>query len=388
MGNLTICQYTPHWRRSGRVAVFCHPQAYGGLSIVLNHPAKIKHKRAWLSIIWSYSGFIVGWYSLHLLLGDRIWWLGLLNAIAPWLFAPLLCLLPLALLTINTHHYNPLYDAPLLLPTILLLALYGSIFVPLRTSAHAASNPALTVLSFNIWAGSRSEATIDVIAANDWPDIVAIQELTPPMAELILEKLGSRYPYHLLDITPYHYGLGIFSRLPLTMLDSSAFADSALRVQIAQVHNDDATQHSFTFYNLHLSFGDVLYDLGHAAVVRNKITTGYQTRLELAQKLVQDIEKRMGPVLVAGDFNSTPQSDVYATMTAHLTDAYQAAGWGFGFTYPTHAADIPRVSYLPRLFRIDMIFFNSGFSAARTWTSPVYGESDHLPVVARVSWAN
>jgi len=358
------------------------------LIIVSHHPIKIKRKRAWIGVIWSYSGFVVGWYILHLLYGDRIWWLGLLNAIAPWLFAPLLLLLPLALLTISARRYTPLLYGPLLAPIILFLALYGPFFAPVRTTAHAANDPSLTVLSFNIWAGSRAQATIDVIAANGWPDIVALQELTPPMAELILAKVGDHYPYHLLDITPYHYGLGIFSRFPLTMVDSSAFADSALRVQIATVYPTPATQQPFTFYNLHLSFGDVLYDLGHGAVVRNKIATGYQTRLDLTQKLVQDVQNRAGPVLIAGDFNSTPQSDVYTTMTTYLTDAYRAAGWGFGFSYPTHAADIRRVSFLPRLFRIDMIFFNEEFSAVRSWTSSVYGESDHLPMVVRLIWTN
>jgi vancomycin resistance protein VanJ len=358
------------------------------LIIALNYQIKINRKRTWIGTIWSYCGFVVGWYILHLLYGDSIWWLGLLNAIAPWLFAPLLLLLPVTLVTIGTRHYVPLLYGPLLAPIILFLALYGSLFAPVRTTARAASDPSLTVLSFNIWAGSRSEATIEVIAANGWPDIVAIQELTPPMAELILEKVGSHYPYHLLDITPYHYGLGIFSRFPLTMLDSSAFADSALRVQIATVYPTQAMQQPFTFYNLHLSFGDVLYDLGHGAVVRDKIATGYQTRLELTRKLVQDVQNRVGPVLVAGDFNSTPQSDVYATMSTYLTDAYRAAGWGFGFSYPTHAADIPRVSYLPRIFRIDMIFFSAGFRAARSWTSSAYGESDHLPVVTRLLWTN
>lgn len=355
---------------------------------VLHYPIKIKRKRVWIGVIWSYSGFVVGWYILHRLYGDRIWWLGLLNAIAPWLFAPLLLFLPLALLTISARRYAPLLYGPLLAPIILFLALYGPLFAPVRTTAHAANDTSLTVLSFNIWAGSRSQATIDVIAANGWPDIVALQELTPPMAELILAKIGDHYPYHLLDITPYHYGLGIFSRFPLTMVDSSAFADSALRVQIATVYPTPATQPPFTFYNLHLSFGDVLYDLGHGAVVRNKIATGYQTRLELTQKLVQDVQNRVGPVLIAGDFNSTPQSDVYATMTTYLTDAYRAAGWGFGFSYPTHAADIRRVSFLPRLFRIDMIFFSAEFNAVRSWTSSAYGESDHLPMVASLTWTN
>ncbi len=342
---------------------------------------KTKHKRIWMGVLWCYSGFISGWYILHLLYGDRIWWLGLLNAMAPWLFAPLLLLLPLTLRTWNARFYGPL-----LAPALLFLLLYGPLFAPVHSPAQASSATTLTVLSFNIWAGSRTEKTAQVIADNGWPDIVALQELTPQMADVLIEMAGHHYPYHHFDITPYHYGLGVFSRFPLTVLDSSQFADSALRLQVVKVHAGDTDDQSFTLYNLHLSFGEVLYDLQHGAVVRNKIAVGYQTRQALTQMLVADVQKRIGPVIVAGDFNSTPLSDVYQLMTKHLTDAHRAAGWGFGYTYPTHTNDISEMRFLPRLLRIDLIFFSAEFSALRCWVSQTYGKSDHRPVVATLQW--
>lgn len=342
---------------------------------------KTKYKHTWMIIPWFYSTFIVGWYILHLLYGDRIWWLGLLSAIAPWLFGPLFILFPLTLRTWRAGFYGPL-----LAPLLLFLILYGSLFAPVRSPAHASSNTTLTVMSFNIWAGSRTEKTAQVIADNGWPDVVALQELTPQMADVLIEMAKAHYPYHILNITPYHYGLGVFSRFPLTALDSSQFTDSAMRLQIVKVDSGDTHAQSFTLYNLHLSFGEVLYDLQHGAVVRDKITVGYQTRQQLTQMLMADVQKRTGPVIVAGDFNSTPLSDVYQLMTSHLTDAHRAAGWGFGYTYPTHTNDISDTRFLPRLLRIDLIFFSAEFSALRCWVSETYGKSDHRPVLATLQW--
>ena len=158
---------------------------------------KIKQQQIWMGVIWFYSGCIIGWFSLHLLYGDRIWWIGLLNAIAAWLFTPLFILLPLTLRTRNVRWYGPL-----LAPLLLFLVLYGPLFAPTYSPAHAADDATLTLLSFNIWAGSRTEKTAQVIADNEWPDIVALQELTPQMADVLIEMAGHHYPYHRRPFIP------------------------------------------------------------------------------------------------------------------------------------------------------------------------------------------
>jgi len=45
---------------------------------------------------WSYLGSLSLWFGLRLLFFDRFWWLALLNTFAPYLFLPIVILLPLA----------------------------------------------------------------------------------------------------------------------------------------------------------------------------------------------------------------------------------------------------------------------------------------------------
>ena len=57
---------------------------------------------------WLYGLIIVSWLTLHTLYGDELWWLALVNALTPLLFAPLIPLLGLAL-----AWQRPLFLAPL-----------------------------------------------------------------------------------------------------------------------------------------------------------------------------------------------------------------------------------------------------------------------------------
>ncbi len=82
----------------------------------------------------------------------------------------------------------------------------------------------------------------------------------------------------------------------------------------------------------------------------------------------------------------TDQSENYARLVhAGLTDAFRAAGQGFGFTWPATLHD----AYLspPPLARIDYIFHTPHFYPRRAWVGPAIG-SDHLPVLAELAWVS
>lgn len=89
---------------------------------------------------------------------------------------------------------------------------------------------------------------------------------------------------------------------------------------------------------------------------------------------------------MAGDFNCTDRSDVYATLAKVLTDAHRAAGWGLGPTYPAYGGHYHGIPIIPRQVRIDMIFHSRELMALRSNVGSTHGESDHLPVTARLTW--
>jgi endonuclease/exonuclease/phosphatase family metal-dependent hydrolase len=75
-------------------------------------------------------------------------------------------------------------------------------------------------------------------------------------------------------------------------------------------------------------------------------------------------------LIMAGDFNDTPESQAIQVVSAHLEDAWSAAGIGDGYTFP---ADHPSR-------RIDYIFHGAALHPLEARVLPTEA-SDHRPVV-------
>jgi endonuclease/exonuclease/phosphatase (EEP) superfamily protein YafD len=354
-------------------------------------------RSTYIRVAWLYSGLFLGWFALRIGFGETLWWLVPVNAAAPYLFMPVL-----PLLLIGTVFRLLDLMAPIAPVLLIFISLYGQQFMPGRLAEVVRGEQDLIVMTFNIWGGSRTPETAAVIADNGFPDVVAIQELTPAMVRLLDETLGDAYPYRALDVREQELGLGIFSRHPLMALNTSHLADPAWRVQAVKVWRGDT---SFVLYNVHLHGIRILpywqEDLDLAEEVRrNRVQ-----RLTVAYKLLDDLAGRVEPVIVAGDFNSTDQSDVYQVLTRRLADAHQRVGWGFGHTFPADSLsylEVPLFAHLrelenklagkvpwrvdqfkpTRLLRIDMILYTPEFTAVKSRVSAQHGASDHLPVLA------
>jgi len=96
-------------------------------------------------------------------------------------------------------------------------------------------------------------------------------------------------------------------------------------------------------------------------------------RKEQADALIRIIGAASSPFIVAGDFNSVPNTYVPDLLSSRLTDCFLRAGTGAGATYSESAP----------LLRIDYIFVSSHFIVARC-TTLKYRTSDHLPVLAEL----
>jgi endonuclease/exonuclease/phosphatase (EEP) superfamily protein YafD len=80
-----------------------------------------------------------------------------------------------------------------------------------------------------------------------------------------------------------------------------------------------------------------------------------------------------GPVLVAGDFNTPPDSPIFRDYWSSFTNAFSHAGTGFGNTHFTRLTAI----------RIDHVLAGPGCCVRRCWVGPKVG-SAHRPVIADV----
>ena len=80
-------------------------------------------------------------------------------------------------------------------------------------------------------------------------------------------------------------------------------------------------------------------------------------------------------ILVGGDFNSTPESEVHAAaLRAGLRDAWAVCGSGDGFTFPADSA-VKRIDYL----------YLTGDAGCREARVVPADASDHRPVLVRVT---
>jgi endonuclease/exonuclease/phosphatase (EEP) superfamily protein YafD len=263
------------------------------------------------------------------------------------------------------------------------LSIYGKLFVPSLPASISVGETPLTIMSFNIWGGSHSEETVQVILSDDMPDTVALQELTPRMARVLVGEIGDMYPYRILAPASKTVGMGVFSRYPLTSLDTKAMPGSGWPVQAVQVN---VGARSYVLYNVHLEPTNVLDYIEIGAPIAEEVEASFRTREQQARWLAADIADRQGPVIVVGDFNMTDQSDAYTILARHLYDSHHAVGWGLGHTFPAYAGNFRGLPIIPRQMRLDMIFYSEDFVALTSRVSFSHGESDHLPVLAQLAW--
>jgi endonuclease/exonuclease/phosphatase family metal-dependent hydrolase len=143
---------------------------------------------------------------------------------------------------------------------------------------------------------------------------------------------------------------------------------------------------SVVVYNVHMTTTRILSYLSDPGFIPEIITYTSQARREMARVLAEDVAEEEGPVVLLGDFNSTPLNDPAFIIGQVLTDAYASAGWGFGHTFPSIGLSIGPLHSLSRMVRIDMIFVSSEFDPVLAGVGDFFGQSDHLPVVSQLAW--
>lgn len=104
--------------------------------------------------------------------------------------------------------------------------------------------------------------------------------------------------------------------------------------------------------------------------------TGALRRARQARQLRALLDAETVPVIVAGDFNSTPHHWVFRYVAAGLQDVHAAGGRGRGATYP---ASRP-------LVRIDHVLADPAWTVVSSRVLPDHAFSDHRPVVAHLRW--
>lgn len=300
---------------------------------------------------------------LHPRIPNRIGGIGsLVESLLPWfgLFVPVL-------LAAALWRRSASAVVALLLPVAVWLNLFGGLLID---KSH--SDGDLTVVSHNVGAENPDPSGTARDLAASGADLLALEEITPQARGAYEKELAKTYPHHTVQGT-----VGLWSKLPLSdtrpvdtqqdvgplgdtkPADVKLAANRALRTTVATDQ------------------GPLAVYVAHLGSVRVMPRSGFWTesRDRNAQALAEAVAaERNERVVLLGDLNGTVDDRAFAGITSRLHSVQDAAGDGFGFSWP---AKFP-------VARIDQILVR-GVEPASAWTLPATG-SDHLPVAAGISW--
>lgn len=227
------------------------------------------------------------------------------------------------------------------------------------TEAAAASGSPLKVLTVNVsYRQFSARRLLESVRGAD-PDIIVVQELTPH-TERLLADLDAAYPNYRKFPADGAYGIGLWSRYELE--SGATIALGRLPAIEARVRGPSG---SFTVIGVHLS----------APVTQRRATARNQQLKELAARSAAVA----GPLIVAGDFNTTPYSPYFAEWleASGLTDSRR--GRTLSVSWPT----MLRWVGIP----IDHVAVNDGFTILSHRRLPNF-ESDHFGALVQVALRN
>lgn len=256
----------------------------------------------------------------------------------------------------------------------------------------------ITVMTFNVRNfygddGKSSVRKVMRLIGEQEPDILCLQEFNvrladeEPAADLLRDKYNASCGQKPAgDYTPYDTPLMIYSKYRIlrsgTILpQTSVWADllvgeDTVRVFCNHLHSTAINASDDAFISQHLYLSDTAREVKIRSMVQ-RFRDNSILRAEQVDSIASVIGATRGRKVVCGDFNDTPMSYVYRTMSDGLQDAFRRCGRGYSHTF--------RGFY--NMLRIDYALLSEGLEPL-TYRVEDAEISDHLPLVVRMKKAN
>lgn len=294
------------------------------------------------------------WPATILLFGPR--WLLLVPAaiVVPWAIARDRALLPVLLLALGVG------AGPLV-----------GLRTGLRALLPAGSGPILTVASLNVQGGDALPPLAELLA--EWAaDVVLFQECGGRLRAELAEAEGARTPLAV------HAASGLCLVTRLQLLDAVQMEREAFRFAggagLVWSYRLGWGGDTITVTNLHLETQREGLELVRRGQFAEAVAPLRRKSLErsVEHEAARDwADRQPGPQIVAGDFNTPPESRIYRAAWGGWTNAFSARGRGLGGTRPNGWIRA----------RIDHVLLDPGWRVVQVRVAPDVG-SDHLPIVA------
>lgn len=302
------------------------------------------------------------------------------------------------------------------LPVLLSLAVMLASWNSFKKSVGLNFNPppahfenTIKIMSYNIrvfdlYNWSKNKETRNEIFSflrDENPDILCFQEFfhseqkdyfttKDTLVQFLKAKnIHTHYTKTILDV--HHFGIATFSSFPIVNKGIVDLKDAGNNTAIyTDVRKNDDT---IRIYNAHLASVHFqkqdykfLEDI-EAAYTDEQVKGGQQLlkrlknafikRSSQSEALASHISQSPYKVILCGDFNDTPLSYAYQTISANLSDAFLLSGLGLGGTYTGRFAPL----------RIDYILHSAGISSYEFRVIPEKF-SDHYPVTCLIQLTN
>lgn len=273
-------------------------------------------------------------------------------------------------------------------------------FFPVNIFSAKAPDKTLKVMTYNVrgfaWDVNRgwdkNHPMIEYIQSVD-PDIICMQEYlsvgwgVKTNTKNLLKAL-KKYPYYsMTKLRPgdrFEYGLLCLSKYPIKKVLPIPIVTSDNGSVLYEI---DVDGKKITLINNHLESNrlasndkklykkfikqrdsQMLDEVTHN--LERKLGGAYKTRAPQADLIAHYIsEQKTDATIVCGDFNDTPISYTYRTISKNLVDSYVETGFGSRITYHENFF----------WFRIDFIMHSKNVKAYNTTIDKV-NFSDHYPV--------
>ncbi len=213
------------------------------------------------------------------------------------------------------------------------------------------------------------------------PDIVCIQEYSSA-ANIDLKVYPHRYIH--MQGNKIKSGQAIFSKFPIIDEGNLTFPQSNNSVIFADIKKGKDV---IRVYNMQLQSIKISPDVNEISenideinqqksqMVFNRISTAFKKQQQQAEIIMNHKKDCKYPIIICGDMNNSAYSFVYRSIKGDLNDTFEEAGGGFGNTY--------HFRYYPA--RIDYIFADAKMKVKSFESFPDFVNSDHYPIMTRLS---
>ncbi|HEU5227769.1 MAG TPA: endonuclease/exonuclease/phosphatase family protein [Ktedonobacteraceae bacterium] len=247
---------------------------------------------------------------------------------APYLFLPLLVLLPLLVMR-HTMIFKIMLAACLLVFS-LRFSPHVSLFPPSAPDAHQQ----VTVLDWNMEIGHSHDAVLLQLLKAKHPSLVTLQEVDSHDTFAASTELLRLYPYQLVrPITQVPANIALLSSYPILehgILKTNDGVWDEPQAQVLWARLDLGSAHTLVIV------------VGHPVSAINAVPNCYfcsnrrDAQLRSLNTFVTSFIKRGDAVLLVGDMNVTDREPGYHELTTGLKDSFTQVGFGSGHSWGFH----------------------------------------------------